>query len=66
MLSDPYVIYSLRMQAWISTSGGTSDYKLAKVFSREDALAYCKKLRDHTGATGAIPALLADLEGATE
>ena len=66
MNEAPYIVYSFRMQAWVSNSGGTSDYKSAKVFTRPAALAYCKNLRDHTGAPGAIPALLADVEGVNE
>lgn len=66
MNEAPYIVYSFRMLAWVTNSSGTSDYRQAKIFTRPAALAYCKNLRDYTGAPGAIPVLFADVEGVNE
>lgn len=55
-----YLVYSLRMQAWIGAAGGTSDWKSAKHFSRNAAFTLCK--RDHDGSFACIPVRIADLE----
>ena len=55
---DIYLVYSIKMQAWVGISGGTSDYKHAKFLTEKVALEYCEAHRDHDGAPGAIPVKL--------
>lgn len=50
------LIWSTRMNAWLTPSGtGTSDPKDAKRFDEADAVAYCRKTRDHTGQVQSFP-----------
>lgn len=58
-----YLIWSIRMQAWVSTAGtGTSEITQAKVFSRNAAFTFCVKQRGHQGELNAIPVHAADIK----
>jgi len=56
-----YLLYSPRSGGWLTSSSTySSDYRDAKVLSREDALAMCKRQKDRAGY-GMIPVRQEDL-----
>lgn len=60
-----YLIYSIRMGAWIGPTGGISDFRLAKQYTRNAAMTYCAQGLDHENNPSAIPVRLDDLEQLT-
>lgn len=61
-----YIIFSLRNNAWMgATVPYTSDYKLARTFTHDEAIDAC---RNHVliGKLTAFPVALADLEAVEE
>lgn len=59
---DTYLIYSIRMGAWVAASGGTSDFRMAREFTRNAAMTYAARTRDHEGNPSAIPVRLIDIK----
>lgn len=56
-----YILYSTRLHGWLSRSSQyTSDRSQARQFPRPEALAFCRKHKDHTGLT-LVPVNLDDL-----
>jgi hypothetical protein len=56
-----YLLYSPRSGGWLTSSSNySSDYREAKTFDRDDALAMCKRHKDRAGY-GMIPVRQEDL-----
>jgi len=57
-----YVMYSLRLNGWLSKHGNyTSDRNNAEVLPRDQALARCRRHKDDRGLS-LIPVALEDLD----
>lgn len=54
-MTSTCLIWSTRLGGWVSVSGGTSEWKEARKFDEADALAFCKKQKDHLGTPVCFP-----------
>lgn len=61
MSEDTYVLWHGQRGGWVANTGTSSDIKDALRFTREKALAYVARNKDHTGAHVVLPINEADL-----
>jgi hypothetical protein len=54
-MKSSYLIWSIRLGAWLSASGGTSDWKLARKFEEAAAITFCSSQSDPDGNLSAFP-----------
>jgi hypothetical protein len=62
-LETEYYIYSLKANGWLSRGGiWSSEVADAHPFSRDVAIARCKRFKDADGSLLAVPVLIEDVK----
>lgn len=55
-MTDTYYLYSIRLQGWLTKNGtATSQRDKAGQFNYADAIAWCKRHKDHNDAATCFP-----------
>lgn len=66
-MTDQYILYDMRGGGWFSrTASLTSDWKGAKPFSADEAMAVARLRLDHNGAATCFAVALRDMETVQE